>query len=114
MRNHGKFGLALALVILVSVWVTPSMAAERTAEPAVQGIRLELPNDGSIAPTNPTDPGVESTTGDPEDWLGGQNVRKDSSKPPASEPVFSTSLWGQFETFWKNLLIAASTKLSRQ
>jgi hypothetical protein len=79
----------------------------------MQGIRLERPSDGGVAPTDPTDPGVESLTGDPEDWLGGQNFRKGSSEPPKTEPVYSTSLWTQFESFWKKLLIATSTSFSR-
>ena len=103
MKSHILVGMALALAILALVSVSPEVVqAGDPAQPEVLGLETNEAGGGDGATGN--GPGsVESLNGDPEDWLGGQNVRPIPPKPDSDDDPPS-SVVDQFEQLWRTLI----------
>lgn len=107
MKSHILVGMALVLAVLALVSVHPGVADARDGRVETQSQVLALAlggSDGGGTSDAPGDePGVENLNGDPEDWLGGQNIRPIPPKPGSSDdpPI---NIFDEFENLWKSLI----------
>ncbi len=119
MKSHVSAGLALALVVLVLLSAVPSSAFAGDGE---EDLTLGLVRPTTVAPTatrglptGGTDPGTGTVNGDPEDWLGGQNLKPDSNPGKnLTAPDPPSSLFVQIQQWWQSMLrLSAETMAGR-
>jgi hypothetical protein len=115
MKSHGFVGLALALVVLVFVSAMPLQAVAGGQEQSSVEFQTLVPGSDSGAKGGTGDePGTGTlNNGDPEDWLGGQNVKPGPSQSGDPAPTPPGGLLNQVQSWWQMLLFQAMEKLTR-
>lgn len=104
MKSHKLVGMALALAILALVSAAPQdVQAKPTKMQTSSKVAIHTSSGASGSEDGPGDgPRVETLNGDPEDWLGGQNLKPLEPKPGPPEPT--ASLFDQFGLMWKSFI----------
>jgi hypothetical protein len=114
MKSHGFAGLALALVVLVFVSAMPLQAVAGGQESPSMELQAPVTSSDSGAKGGTSDePGTGTLNGDPEDWLGGQNVKPGPTKSGDPAPAPPGGLLNQVQSWWQMLLFQAMEKLTR-